>query len=121
MAGKVITREWTSRGPLGRRVKHTLYGYDVTINGRRERKFSGEWLTANDALAELLKRQRDAELGRPARVDRTLGELVDEYLAYKNNQGKRSLREDTRILKRRVLVAFGAALPARRLTSAAIA
>lgn len=42
MAGKVVTRQWTSRGPRGRRVKHVAYGYDVTINGKRERRFSGE-------------------------------------------------------------------------------
>jgi hypothetical protein len=54
MAGKVITREWVSRGALGRKVRHTAYGYDVTINGVRERKFSTEWLTANDALGNFL-------------------------------------------------------------------
>ena len=80
MAGKVITRVWMSRGALGRKVRHAAYGYDVTINGVRERKFSAEWLTAHDALEELLKRQRDAKAGRPARIDRTLGELVEEYL-----------------------------------------
>jgi integrase len=120
MAGKVITREWTSRGPLGRRVKHVAYGYDVTINGKRERRFDGAWTCENDALEELLKRQRDAEAGRAAPVNRTLGELVDEYLRYKADQGKRSLREDTRILKRYILPAFGPDLRVRRLTTAMI-
>ena len=60
MAGKMITREWTSRGPLGRRVRHVAYGYDVTINSKRERRFSGEWTCANDALAALLKRPRES-------------------------------------------------------------
>jgi integrase len=121
MAGKVITREWTSRGPLGRRVRHVAYGYDVTINGQRERKYAAEWLSENDALEALLKRQRDAEAGRGAPAHRTLGELVDEYLRYKNEQGKRSLREDTRILTRGILPALGADLSSRRLTGAMIA
>jgi integrase len=120
MAGKVITREWTSRGPLGRRVRHVAYGYDVTINGKRERKVDSTWTCENDALEELLKRQRDADAGRE-RVDRTLGELADEYLRYKTDQGKRSLREDRRILKKRILPALGASLPVRRLCVAAIA
>jgi hypothetical protein len=93
-------------------VRHTAYGYDVTINRVRERKFSAEWLTAYDALEEVLKRQWDAEAGRPARVDRTMGELVEEYLTYKTDRGKRSLREDRRILAAR-LPAFGSDLPAR--------
>src|SRR5262245_47350824 len=121
MAGKVITREWTSRGALGRKVRHTAHGYDVTINGVRERKFSAEWLTANDALEALLARQKDAQAGRPARVDRTLGELVEEYLTYKTERGKRSIREDTRIARRQLLPAFGADLPARKLSGPATA
>jgi integrase len=121
MAGKIITREWTSRGPLNRKVRHTAYGYDVTINGQRERKFSAEWQSENDALEALLKRQRDAEAGRPSPATRTLAELVGEYLRYKADRGKRSLREDTRILKRGILPAFGADLPVRKLTGAAIA
>lgn len=121
MAGKVILRKWTSRGPLGRKQRHVAYGYDVTINGKRERKFSSEWQTENDALEELLKRQRQAEAGSAARVDRTLEELVTEYLAHKQNLGKRSLRDDTCILKKRILPAFGPSLPARKLTAPAIA
>jgi integrase len=49
-------------------------------------------------------------------ADATLGALVDTYLQYKAEQRKRSLGEDRRILKTRLLPAFGAELPARRLT-----
>jgi len=118
---KVITREWTSRGPLGRRVKRVSYGYDVTINGKRERRFDSAWTSENDALAELLKRQRDAEAGRGEAVHLTLRELADEYLRYKAERGKRSLAEDRRMLNTRLLPALGTVLPVRKLTSAAIA
>jgi integrase len=121
MAGKVITREWTSRGPTGRKVRHVAYGYDVTINGKRERKFSSEWTSEAQALEELVKRLKNAEAGTAAPVDRTLGELVEEYLRYKGNSGKRSLRDDTCILKKRILPTFGPELPARKLTAPAIA
>jgi hypothetical protein len=62
--GKVITRCWTSPGPTGRRVRRTSYGYDVRINGKRERKFSGDWSTEAEALAALSKRLTDAAAGR---------------------------------------------------------
>src|SRR5262249_59600696 len=110
MAGKVITREWTSRGPTGRRVKHVAFGYDVTINGRRERHVSAEYQSENDALDAMLKRQRDAAAGIAPAVPRTLRELADEHLRYKEDHGKRSLKEDRRILNRRVVPAFGADL-----------
>jgi integrase len=121
MAGKVITREWTSRGPLGRRVKHVAYGYDVTINGKRERRFSTEWACENEALEELLKRQRDAEAGIVPAAPRTLRELADEYLRYKEDGGKRSLKEDRRILNKLVIPAFGPDLQVKKLTAPAIA
>src|SRR6185436_7810990 len=69
----------------------------------------------------LLKRQRDAEAGRPMRMDRTLGELVEEYLRYKTERGKRSMREDTRMLRKRLLPKFGADLAVRKLTGPTIA
>ena len=121
MAGKVIIRKWTSRGPLNRKVRHTAYGYDITLNGKRERRVSAEWQTEQQALEEMLRRQREAEQGREAPATRTLGELVEEYLRYKRDRGKRSLREDTRILRRGILPAFGTDLPVRKLTGAAIA
>jgi hypothetical protein len=35
---KIIRREWTSKGPLGKRVRHVAFGYTLAINGTRERK-----------------------------------------------------------------------------------
>ena len=121
MAGKVITREWTSRGPTGRRVRHVAYGYDVTINAKRERKFSAEWQTEQAALEALLVRQKEAASGLGPKVDRTLGELATEYLRYKEERGKRSLRDDRRILNTQILPTFGASLPVRKLNGNVIA
>jgi len=121
MPGKVITREWTSRGPTGRRVRHVAFGYDVTINGKRERRFSVEYQSEHDALQAMLERQRDAEAGLTPSAPRTVRELADEYLRYKDNHGKRSLKEDRRILNTRLVPAFGADLLVKKLTAPAIA
>jgi hypothetical protein len=61
---------------------------------------------------------RGAESWRP---DRALGQLSEEYLTYKEQHGKRSLREDRRILKTRLLPTLGTDFPVRRLRGAAVA
>ena len=53
---KIIQREWTSTGPLGKRVRHVAFGYRLTINGKRERKFSSTWTSEEDALKALSER-----------------------------------------------------------------
>src|SRR5262245_12880235 len=118
---KIITCHWTKRGPDGRKVKCRAFGYDLsnTVTGKRERKFSAEWQTKDDALKALVARQEDIKAGRVERApDRTLRQLVDEYLAYKK---KRSLALDARILRALLMPAFGADLPVRRLTAEMIA
>jgi hypothetical protein len=40
---KIIRREWTSKGRLGKRVRHVAFGYTLAINGTRERKVSSAW------------------------------------------------------------------------------
>ncbi len=120
--GKVITRRWTSPGPTGRRVRHTAYGYDVRIGGKRERRFSAAWATEAEALAALSKRLTDAAAGRVAAPGTTtLGALAAQYVAYKTSAGKRSVNGDRAILDRRLLPAFGADLPVARLTAPMIA
>jgi len=51
----IIKRTWTSRGPTGHKVRKVAWGYTVQINGKQERKFSGEW-TRDDAQNELAAR-----------------------------------------------------------------
>ena len=118
---KLITRTWTTTGILGRKVRRTAYGYTLMVNGRRERTVHEDW-TKDDALAELVKRQAEIAAGKVTRpAARTLGQLSEEYLTYKRQQGKRSLRDDIRILTTRLLPAFGADLPVKKLTAPAIA
>ncbi len=46
---KVTQPIWTSRGPTGKRVRHTAWGYTLRANGKEERKFSSAGLTEADA------------------------------------------------------------------------
>ena len=118
----IIKRTWTSTSPTGRRLKQVSWGYDLRLaNGTRERRVCLEWRTETDALEALNGRLEEIKAGRLDPVTVTLGQLAEEYLRYKGDHGKRSLREDTRILKKRLLPAFGAELPARRLTGEMIA
>jgi integrase len=118
---KIIRRTWTTKGPTGKTVRHVAFGYTLMVNGRQERKASSGWLTEADALDALAQRQREVGAGVLVRAERTLGELTAEYLAYKRDHGKRSVKDDERILERGLVPAFGARLPVRRLTGAAIA
>jgi hypothetical protein len=89
----------------------------------RERRICAEWLTEADALAAMAQRMKEAEAGQITRPDpnRTLGELAEEYLRYKADHGKRSLRDDTRILNTRLWPPFGASLSVRKVTTQMIA
>lgn len=120
---RVIRRTWTSIGPTGKRIRRVGWGYTLQRpDGKRERRFSSEWLTEDDAIAELAKRQKEiaaGKLDRPA--DRTLDELAEEYLRYKADSGKRTVTDDKRILDGRLLPAFGRDLPLRKVTAATIA
>jgi integrase len=117
---KIITTTWTKRGLDGRTVKVRAFGYTLMVDGKRERKFSAEWLTRDDALGALEARRKAIAAGKVERApERTLGQLAAEYLTYK--KAKPSLREDTRYLTAQFLPAFGADLPVRRLTGPMIA
>jgi integrase len=115
---QVIQRIWRA-GP--RKVKRAAWGYQLMVNGQRERKYDGKW-TADDARAALVARQEElAAAPAPAPTERTLQQLAEEYLTYKEQRGKRSLKEDRRILATRLLPAFTSDLPVRQLSASAIA
>jgi integrase len=115
---QVIQRVWRS-GP--RKVRRTAWGYTLMIDGRQERKYVGAW-SEDDAREALVACRKELAAPPPAPTDeRTLQQLAEEYLAYKKQRGKRSLKEDTRILATRILPAFGSDLPVRQLTGATIA
>lgn len=105
-----------------RRVTLVAYGYDLRVNGKRERKWDAAWRAPADARAALAARETEIAAGRVAPPEaRTLKRLADEYLRCKTEHGKRSVAHDRRILESRLLPAFGSALPVRALTGAAIA
>lgn len=117
---KIFRREWASKGPLGKRVRHVMYGYDLMVNGKRERKSSSAWTTEEAALKALSERQdrvRAGQTDRPADV--TLGQAVDRYLKFK--AAKHSLENDRFTFEKQLLPFFGPGLPLRRLTVEKIA
>jgi integrase len=117
---KILTTTWTKRGLDGRTVKVRAFGYTLMVDGTRERKFSVEWTSRDDALTALETRRKAIAAGKVERApERTLGQLAAEYLAYK--KAKPSLREDTRYLTAQFLPAFGAGLAVRQLTGPMIA
>jgi len=113
----VIRRTWRS-GP--RKVKKTAWGYTLQVGGKQERKFDGAW-TEDDARGELTKRIEEVRAGRERLRECTLAQLADEYLKHKADAGKRSLKEDRRILKKRIVPTFGATIKVRAVTETAIA
>ena len=92
------------------------------VNGKLERRFSSEWQSEADALAALNERVKEIKDGRPVeRRDVTLDQLTKEYLAHKEKQGKRSLREDRRIVNTRLLPALGRDTAVRKISETVIA
>ena len=71
---KIIRHEWTSKGPVGKRVRHVAFGYTLAIHGQRERKVSSAWTCEEDALKALSARQQQIRGGQTDRsVDVTFG------------------------------------------------
>ena len=119
---KIYRRVWKSTGALGERVKHVAYGYTMYVNGKRERKFSSDWLCQADALKALNERQQDIKAGHmEKRQDVLFKQLTERYLQFKKDHGKRSIQEDERTIARQLLSFFGESLPVRQLTSEKIA
>ncbi|HSL05557.1 MAG TPA: site-specific integrase [Nitrospiraceae bacterium] len=115
---KIIRREWMSKGPLGKRVRHVAFGYTLAFNGKRERKVSSAWTCEEEALKALSARQQQIRPGQTDRpADVTLGHVVERYLKFKSDHGKRSLHEDKRILEKQLLQTFGAGLLIRQLSA----
>jgi len=119
---KITKRTWTSQGPTGKRVRHTAYGYTFRMNGRRHKRFSSEWQTETAALGAMLAHQEKIKTGHITPMpDKTLAAVVEEYLTYKRDNGKRSLEDDEIILRRKILPAFGAEILLRKIAPSAIA
>jgi integrase len=115
----VQKRTWLSRGPTGHKVRKVAYGYTLQVNGKQERKFSAEWTreAAQDALAaRLLERDTPPAPAAP----KTFAQVCEEYLAFKRGKGKRSVREDEKILTK-LKARLGADTPLPEITAQRIA
>ena len=114
---EVSQRTWRS-GP--RKVRRSAWGYTIMVKGKQERRFNGAW-TADDAQLALSERLEQVRAGVERLRECTLAELAEEYLGHKEHAGKRSIKEDRRILRKRLLPAFGPGLKVRMLREPPIA
>ena len=100
---------------------HTALGYDLTVNGQRERRFSSAWLTAQDVLVALEKRRRELGQGLDAVPDWTLVDLAREYLAQQESRGRRGRHFESRLFRTRILPRLGPTLLVRNVSAALLA
>jgi len=119
--GKLIERTWTTRGPDGRKVKHAALGYDLTVNGKRERKFSSAWLTEQDVMTALARRRREVAGGIAAAPDWTLADMAREYLAQQAARGRRGRTFEARLFRTRLLPRLGVTTLVRHVTAPMLA
>lgn len=119
--GKLIERTWTTRGADGRKVRHTALGFDLTVNGKRERKFSSAWLTEADVLAALERRRRELAGGIEAAPDWTLTDLAREYVRQQEARDRRGRCFEARLFRTRLLPRLGPTLLVRHVTAPALA
>src|SRR5262250_2675050 len=113
---RITTHQWTTKNTLGKRIKRIAYGYTMMVNGKRERKWCGEWTTKDDVINAVHERQQQVQAGhfeRPANV--TLAQVVERYMQFKADHGKRSLENDRLTFSKQLLPSFGPSLPIRQL------
>jgi integrase len=120
MTGKVRQRRWKARGLSGRRETRVAWGYTCQINGKQVKQFDGAW-SQREAMDQLQARLKMAEAGQEPASPITFGAVAEQYLAHKQEQGKRSLREDRRIVGKRLLPYFGADTPITAITGPQVA
>ena len=96
------------------------YGYTLQANGKQERKFDAAWSRedAQNALAERVL-ERDTPPAPDPGPRLTFGQAVERYLCIKENEGKRSLRDD-RLNLAHLKAVFGADTPLEAITAGRI-
>jgi hypothetical protein len=119
--GKLIERTWTTRGPDGRKVRHCALGFDLTVNGKRERKFSSAWLTEQDVLTALERRRRELAGGIEPAPDWTIADLAREYLKQQEARGRRGRPFEARLFRTRLLPRLGATTLVRHVAAPMLA
>jgi len=114
-------RTWLSRGPTGHKVRKVAWGYTLQVDGKQERKYSVEW-SRDDAQTALDARRLElaASPAPPVEAPKTFDQVATEYLEFKRGKGKRSIREDEKIL-RKLKARLGAETPLVEITAQRIA
>ena len=116
--GKPIRRTWK----VGR-VRRTSWGFTVQSGDSRQiRKFSSEWTTREQAEAALDAWREEQQAPAPiatASPVMTLAEAAAKYLAVKESEKKRTIRDD-RLHMRRFRREFGDTTPLAAVTSAMV-
>jgi hypothetical protein len=95
------------------------YGYTLQVNGKQERCFRAEW-TREQAQEELAKRLRKRDAPPAPAAPKTFGQVAEEYLTFKRGKGKRSVREDEKILAK-LKTRLGGDTPLPEITAQRIA
>ena len=120
MAGSVYAREWVGRGPSGRKITKTAFGFTIVKDGRRIRRHDASW-TREDAARALLAAEAGIEpqdTKVASEPGMTLGAAVARFLDVKAK--KRSLRDDRHRLAR-LEAALGSQTPLASITASRIA
>ena len=120
MRGKVTQKKWKARGLSGRREKRASWGYTTQVDGKQVKVFNADW-SFQDAMDALQARLKAAEAGQAVASQMTFGAVAEQYLIHKEREGKRSLREDRRIVGKRLLPYFGVDTPITAITAAQVA
>jgi len=115
----VQKRTWLSRGPTGHKVRKVAWGYTLQVHGKQQRCFRAEW-TREAAQEALAARLLARDTPPPAAAPKTFSQVSEEYLAFKRGKGKRSIREDEKILKK-LAARLGADTPLPEITAQRIA
>jgi len=53
---RITTHVWTTKNALGKRIRHTAFGYTMMVNGKRERKWCGRWTSKEDVIKAVRER-----------------------------------------------------------------
>jgi integrase len=110
----IVQRVW--RSGL-RKVRRTAWGYTFQRDGRQVRKYCATW--SREQAEMELARAMAGVTSAPPTVGVTFGAMVDKYLAEKQAEGKRSLRND-RMAVARLRAFFGGELPLAEVTAGRI-
>ncbi len=115
----VVRRTWAGRGPTGRRVRRSAWGYSIVVGGEQERRYSAAW-SEEDAQKALAARVLglQAQAKETSGAAATFGEVAERYLEVK--RGRPSYR-DQKLTLDHLLAALGKDTPVAALTAERIA